>query len=85
MCSHENVDFVLDCLAWFILINGMPSRSGPVHVATTTRKYKGKVYKTHLLRRTYREGDKVKHQTLGNLSHLPEHLIEIIKADLRGE
>jgi len=63
----------------------MPSRSGPVHVATTTRKYKGKVYKTHLLRRTYREGDKVKHQTLGNLSHLPEHLIEIIKADLRGE
>ena len=63
----------------------MPSRSGPVHVATTTRKYKDKVYKTHLLRRTYREGDKVKHQTLGNLSHLPEHLIEIIKADLRGE
>ena len=63
----------------------MPARNGRVHVATTRRVYKGKTYETHLLRRTYREGGKVKHQTLGNLSHLPEHLIEIIKADLRGE
>jgi hypothetical protein len=63
----------------------MPRRNGPVHVATTTRTYKGKVYKTHLLRRSYREQGKVKHQTLGNLSHLPEHLIDLIRAELRGE
>ncbi len=43
----------------------MPSRTGRVHVATTTRKYKGKVYRTHLLRRTYRVGKQVKHETLG--------------------
>jgi transposase len=40
---------------------------------------------THLLRRTYREGGKVNHQTLGNLSHLPSDLIETIQRRLRGE
>jgi len=63
----------------------MARRDGPVHVATTTRKYKDKVYTTHLLRRTFREGGKVKHETVGNLSHLPDHIIEMIKAALRGD
>lgn len=63
----------------------MASRNGAVHVATTTRRYKGKVYETHLLRRTYREDGKVKHQTLGNLSHLPPDLIDTIRGRLRGE
>jgi len=40
---------------------------------------------THLLRRTYREGGKVNHQTLGNLSHLPSDPIETIQRRLRGE
>ena len=43
------------------------------------------MYQTHLLRRTYREEGKVKHQTLGNLSHLPPDLIETIRRRLRGE
>jgi len=43
------------------------------------------VYQTHLLRRTYRESGKVKHQTLGNISYLPPHIIELIKGALRGE
>ena len=63
----------------------MPSRIGAVHVATTRRVYKGKVYETHLLRRTYREGDKVKHQTLGNLSHLPAATLELVRGSLRGQ
>ena len=64
---------------------GMARRAGGVHVATTTRVYKGRVYQTHLLRRTFREDGKVKHQTLGNLSHLPSDLIETIRRRLRGE
>ena len=63
----------------------MPSRSGRVHVATTSRKYKDKVYQTHLLRRTFRVGQQVKHETLGNISHLPEALIDIIRRSLAGE
>ena len=63
----------------------MPSRSGPVHVATTTRHYKGKIYTSHLLRRSFRVGQQVKHETLGNLSHLPDSLIDIIRRSLAGE
>jgi transposase len=63
----------------------MPKRNGAVHVATTKRNYKGKTYCTHLLRRTYRKDGKVHHETLGNISHLPEDLIELIRQRLRGE
>jgi hypothetical protein len=63
----------------------MPARRGGVHVATTRRVYKGKIYVTHLLRRSVRKGKTVTHETLGNLSHLPEHVIEIIKRSLKGE
>ena len=63
----------------------MPARNGSVHVATTSRAYKDKVYRTHLLRRSYREDGKVKNETVGNLSHLPEPLIDIIRRSLQGE
>ena len=63
----------------------MPARTGTAHVVTTTRKYKDQVYCTHLLRRSYREGGTVKNETLGNLSHLPDALIEIIRRSLQGE
>ena len=54
-------------------------------MATTTRKYKDKAYSTHLLRRTLRVGRQVKHETLGNISHLPDSLIDIIRRSLAGE
>lgn len=63
----------------------MAARTGTAHVVTTRRTYNGRVYQTHLLRRSYREGGRVKNETLGNLSHLPDPLIEIIRRTLRGE
>ncbi len=63
----------------------MAARTGAVHVATTKRVYKGKTYVTHLLRRSIRKGKTVTHETLGNLSHLPDHLIDLIKRSLKGE
>ncbi len=63
----------------------MAKRGGAIHVVTTTRRYKGKVYRSHLLRRSYREDGKVKNETLGNLSHLPDHVIEIVRRALKGE
>ena len=56
-----------------------------MHVATTHRQYKGRVYTAHLLRRSYREDGKVKNETLANLSHLPEAAIEAIRAVLKGQ
>ena len=63
----------------------MASRDGAVHVATTRRVYKGKTYESHLLRRSYREGGKVLHETVGNLSHLSSETIDLIRRSLRGE
>ena len=63
----------------------MAKRTGTAHVVTTTRKYKDRVYRTHLLRRSYREDGKVKNETLGNLSHLPNALIDLIRRSLQGE
>ena len=63
----------------------MASRTGTAHVVTTKRRYKDLVYCTHLLRRSYREDGKVKNETLGNLSHLPEALIDLIRRSLKGE
>ena len=63
----------------------MPRRTAAVHVVTTKRRYKDRVYTNHLLRRSYREHGKVKNETVGNLSHLPEAVIELIRRALRGE
>jgi hypothetical protein len=63
----------------------MAARTGTVHVATTKRVYKGKTYGTHLLRRSIRKGTTVTHETLGNLSHLPDPLIDLIRRSLKGE
>ena len=63
----------------------MSERGGAVHVVTTRRRYKGREYATHLLRRSYREAGRVKNETLGNLSHLPDTLIDIVRRALRGE
>ena len=54
-------------------------------MVTTRRTYKGREYITHLLRRSFREGDKVKNETLGNLSHLPDDVIDLVRRSLRGE
>jgi len=60
-------------------------RGGAVHVATTRRHYKGKTYETHLLRRSVRDGGKVRTETLGNISHLPPELIDLVRRGLAGE
>ena len=63
----------------------MSNHKRAVHVATITKRYKGKTYVTHLLRHTYREDGKVKHLTVGNLSDLPDDLIQVIRKRLAGE
>jgi hypothetical protein len=63
----------------------MAKRGGSAHVATIRTKGKGDVvYTSHLLRRSYREGGKVRHENLGNLSHLPIEIIDAIRAMLAG-
>jgi hypothetical protein len=44
-----------------------------------------RVYESVLVRRTYREGGKVRHETLANLSALPAEAVAAIEATLKGE
>jgi hypothetical protein len=63
----------------------MPRPSGACHVAEITRTHGGRRYRYYLLRRTYRDGGKVKHETLGNLSRLPAATIALIRRAVRGD
>ncbi len=61
-----------------------------MHVARNKRTYVAKsgeerVYESVLLRRTYRDGGKVKHETLANLKALPEAAVEALEATLKGQ
>ena len=56
-----------------------------MHVATTRRQHKDKVYETRLLRRSYREDGKVKSETLANLSYLPPETIALAKNHWRAK
>jgi transposase len=62
-----------------------PRPDGPFHVVTTRRQGARREYVAHLLRRSYREGGRVKKETVANLSHLPDEVIELIRRALRGE
>ena len=55
-----------------------------MHVVTTRRRVGDREYSTTLLRRSYREDGKVKKQTLANLSHLPDEVIELVRGALAG-
>src|ERR671937_2997144 len=62
-----------------------PRPQGAMHVVTNTIRRGDREYTSTLLRRSYREGGRVKKQTLANLSHLDPELIELIRGFLRGE
>ena len=68
----------------------MVARGGAMHVARNKRTYLAKsgerrVYESVLVRRTYRDGGKVRHETLANLSALPAEAVAAIEATLKGE
>ena len=51
----------------------------PVHVAEIKKTYKGKMHVSTYLRRTFRQDGKVKHETVANISDLPDDLLAVIK------
>jgi transposase len=63
----------------------MKQPSGAMHVAKIVRKHGDRTYVSYLLRQSYRQDGQVKHRTLGNLSHLPQRLIDLVSRSLQGE
>ena len=52
---------------------------------TTTRRRGEKEYHAHLLMRSYREGGKVKKETLANLTPLGDEIVALVRAALQGK
>jgi hypothetical protein len=53
-----------------------------MYIEYIRRKHGNKNYITTLIRESYRDGKKVRHRTLANLSRLPKHIIKNIEAQL---
>ena len=51
----------------------------------TDRQGREREYESRLLRRTYRDGGKVRHETLANLSKMPDRIVDAVEAALKGE
>ena len=51
----------------------------------TDKQGRRREYESRLLRRTYREDGKVRHETLANLTKLPEHVVDAVEAALKGD
>jgi hypothetical protein len=67
----------------------MAGQAAAMHVARirsgyTDKQGRRREYESRYLRRTYRDGGKVKHETLANLSGLPEQVIDAIEGALKG-
>jgi hypothetical protein len=69
----------------------MAGNGGKVHVVRVSKtgyvdkQGRRKDYSSAYLRRTYRDGGKVKNETVANLSALPDHVIDLIDAGLKGQ
>jgi hypothetical protein len=68
----------------------MAARAGKVHVARVEKTHRDKQgrerrYSTAYLRRSYRDGDKVRNEAVAKLSALPEHVVDLIEASLKGQ
>jgi Transposase DDE domain len=72
------------------MILGMPRSTGKAHVVRVRKTHVDKqgnerVYESVLLRRTYRDGPKVRNETVANLSMLPAAAIAALEATLKGQ
>jgi len=68
----------------------MTRTAGAMHVSKVVKRQRlasgeEREYVSHLLRRSVRDGVKVRHETLANLSALPAPAIEAVKAALAGK
>src|SRR5258706_16051419 len=67
----------------------MASQATAMHVARIRGGHTGadgqrREYESAYLRRTFRDGGKVRHETLANLSGLPDRTVDLIEAALKG-
>src|SRR3974390_3692362 len=66
------------------MIRGMARTVGAMHVAKISRRHGAREYCSSLVRRSIREGRRVRHETIANVSQLPPEAIEALTLALKG-
>jgi hypothetical protein len=56
-----------------------------MHVATIRRRHGERVYESHLIRRSVRDGERVRHETIANVSKLPPAALDALRRALAGQ
>src|SRR6201997_522820 len=51
----------------------------------TDKQGRERDYESRLLRRTYRDGGRVRHETIANMSRMPDSVVDAVEAALKGE
>jgi hypothetical protein len=81
--------FQAQITAFSVIIRVMAGQAAAMHVARIRSGYtdqhgRRREYESRYLRRTYRDGGRVRHETLANLSGLPAAVVDSIEAALKG-
>src|SRR5829696_2828401 len=67
------------------MLLGMAQSTGAMHVATIRRRHGDRVYESHLIRRSVRDGKRVRHETIANVSKLPPAALDALRRALAGQ
>src|SRR5712692_9162046 len=70
---------------WSAIVPLMNKSGGAMHVVTIKRRHGEREYQSTLVRRSIREGKRVRKETIANLSRLPAEAIEAVRRVLGGE
>src|SRR5215210_7229855 len=70
---------------WVWHASCMARTVGAMHVATIRRRHGDRVYESHLIRRSVREGKRVRHETIANVSKLPPVALDALRRALAGQ
>src|SRR5215211_1087043 len=66
------------------MLPSMARSVGAMHVATIRRRHGDRVYESHLIRRSIRDGKRVRHETIANVSKLPPAALDALRRALAG-
>jgi hypothetical protein len=82
-CSQKNLDDSADVNSILLYDRAMTGQATAMHVARirsshTDKQGRRREYESAYLRRTYRDGGKVRHETLASLSGLPGHVVDAL-------
>ena len=62
----------------------MARTAGAMHVAKISRRHGDREYASYLVRRSIRDGSRVRHETVANVSQLPPEAIQALTLALKG-